>query len=139
MDTETLKRETLIENDAVSLWYYPDLKIIHHKFHKFIMGDKFKEAMLKGAEYFEKYKCTKWLSDDRNSSALRRGDVEWGYESWQPKVFKAGWKYWAVVMPDLMAGKLTMRSIIDYYKERNVIVEIFDDIDLALKWLIENN
>jgi len=42
-------------------------------------------------------------------------------------------------MPDLMAGKLTMRSIIDYYKERNVIVEIFDDIDLALKWLIENN
>ena len=66
-------------------------------------------------------------------------DVEWGYESWQPKVFKVGRKYWAVVMPDLMAGKLTVRSIIDYYKERNVTVEVFDDIDLALKWLIEND
>ena len=42
-------------------------------------------------------------------------------------------------MPDSMAGKLTMRSIIEYYKERNVTVEIFDDVDLALKWLMEND
>ena len=44
MDTETLKEKTLIENDAVSLWYYPDLKIIHHKFHKFIMGISSKQC-----------------------------------------------------------------------------------------------
>jgi len=139
MAESTIKRETLLENDAASLWYYPDYGIIHHKIHKFIMGDKFKEVMLTGAEYCEKKNCKKWLSDDRKSSALRKVDVEWGNENWQPIMIKAGWKYWAVVMPDLMAGKLTMRAIIDYYKERNVTVEIFDDVDLALKWLIEND
>ena len=93
--------------------------------------------MLKGAEYFEKEGCKKWLSDDRKNSALRKADVEWATNVWKPKMVKAGWKYWAIMMPDLAVGRMSMKLIIDEYEQVGVTVEPFEDVDLALKWLEE--
>jgi len=137
MEELDVKKEILIDNDAASLWYYPDKKIIHHKLKKFIYGSKFKELLETGAEYFEKEGCKKWLSDDRDSSALRKADLDWGEQNWKSRILEAGWKYWAIMMPDLEVGKLTMKALINMYKESGVTVEIFDDIELAYKWLSE--
>ena len=135
MKEADLKRKILIDNDVVSLYYYPDKKIIHHTFKKFVFGTDFQKVMETGAEYFEKEGCRKWLSDDRNSSVLRKVDLEWGEEHWRARILKAGWKYWAIMMPDLTVGKMTMKHIINDYKSSGVNVEIFDNLDLALKWL----
>lgn len=77
------------------------------------------------------------MSDDRNSSALRKVDLEWGENNWKQRIVKAGWKYWAIMMPDLEVGKLTMKNLIRDFKELGVTVEIFDDVELAYKWLAE--
>lgn len=137
MNELDVKKEILIDNDVVSLWYYPDTKIIHHKFKKFIHGENFQKVLETGADYFEKKGCKKWLSDDRNSSALRKVDLEWGENNWNSRIIKAGWKYWAIMMPDLEVGKLTMKNLINLYKGLGVNVEIFDNIELAYKWLSE--
>jgi hypothetical protein len=47
----------------------------------------------------------------------------------------AGWKFWAIVMPDKKIGQMNMQSIIDLYKEKCVTIQIFDDPAEALKWL----
>lgn len=47
-------KEVLIDNDVAYLWYYPETKIIHHKFKKFIYGEKLYNLLLTGTEYFEK-------------------------------------------------------------------------------------
>jgi hypothetical protein len=130
-----MNKEILLDNDVVTLWYYPESKIIHHQFHKFIYGEKFQEVMLKGLEYFEKEKCSKWLSDDRKNSALRKADLEWGNTYWRSRMIAAGWKYWAIMIPDLTVGKMSMMHLIDDYKKDKIEVEIFEDVELALKWL----
>ena len=130
-----MPKETIIENEYASLWYYPEQKIVHHKFHKFIFGEKFQEIMMKGADIFEEKGCVKWLSDDRNNSALPQEDLAWGEANWKPRVLNAGWKYWALVMPDKSAGKLAMRPLVEQYLKEGVTVEIFDDSDEAFKWL----
>lgn len=132
-----MNKETLIDNDVATLWYYTESKIIHHQFNKFIYGEKFQEIMLKGLQYFEKEKCTKWLSDDRKNSALRKEDTEWAITYWKSRMLAAGWKYWAIMMPDITVGKMSMRHVIDDYKKSGVEVEIFEDVELALKWLEE--
>ncbi len=130
-----MEKEIIIDNEYASLWYYPEQKIVHHKFHQFIHGDKFREVLMKGADLFEQKGCVKWLSDDRNNSALRAEDIEWGNQNWTPRVINAGWKYWALMMPDKVLGKMNMRPLIDQYLKQGVNVEVFDDVDEALKWL----
>ena len=86
MDELNINKEILIDSPVASLWYYPESKIIHHKFKKFIYGEDLKNLLVTGAEYFEKKGCKKWLSDDRKSSALRKADLEWGENNCQKRM-----------------------------------------------------
>lgn len=132
----TLNKEIVLNNQVVSLWYYPDLHIIHHKTHQFIYGDQYRELLSKGAEIFENNNCTGWLSDDRLGSAVRKEDLDWATENWTPRILKAGtWKSWATLLPDKSVGKMKMKKIVEHYKTLGVQVEIFDDENEALDWL----
>src|SRR5215475_4695951 len=126
---------TVLDNDYVTLWFYPETKIMHHKFHKFIYGPEFRNVMTSGLEVFKKNGAQKWLSDDRANSALPTEDLMWGLDEWAPQVFEAGWKYWAIVMPDKLAGQLNMNRIMKQYIDRGLTIEVFSDADEALKWL----
>lgn len=123
------------ETDKFSLYCYPKERIIHHVIHQFIFGEAFQELMTKGADAFEKYNCKKWLSNDRSSSVLKPEDVEWGQNYWEPRVLKAGWKYWAIIVPKSAIGQLTMKPIIDRYAKLGVTVQVFDNEQAGLDWL----
>jgi hypothetical protein len=126
---------TVLKNEFATVWYHPDGKIVHHQFHKFIYGQAFRDVLTKGAEIFEQHGATKWLSDDRNNSALPAEDSDWGVQVWTPRVLKSGWKYWAVVMPEKVIGQMNMRRFVEMYSEMGVIVKVFSSPDEALAWL----
>lgn len=126
---------TIINTDYATLWYHADQKIVHHQFHKYIYGEEFRAVLKSGLEIFCLNGAYKWLSDDRKNSALTAEDTKWGIEVWAPKVLAAGWRYWAIVMPDKIAGKLNMQRIIDNYAARGLTIDIFDDPAEARKWL----
>ena len=136
MNQTKLSKQTIFEDEYASLWYYPDIKIIHHKFHKFIYGDHFRTLLTKGADVFEQEGCIKWLSDDRNNSALPSEDAKWAIGNWNPRVLGAGWRYWAMILPDKSVGKLNMKRLITNYEMIGVQVELFEDTDSALDWLM---
>lgn len=97
-----MSKITLIENEYASLVYLSDAKIIHHTFHKPIGGLNFREVLNTGAKTLEKHQASKWLSDDRANSVLSPEDTEWSKTDWFPRAIKAGWKYWALVVPQNM-------------------------------------
>ena len=130
-----MKRETILENEHFSLWYYPEEKIIHHKLHKFIYGEAFKSCLNRGTEALQEIKATKWLSDDRLNAALSEEDSVWGRDDWLPRTVKAGWKFWALVMPEKATGQMMMRRLIKDMAEQGLTIEVFDDVDEALAWL----
>ena len=126
---------TVIDNDFFTMWYYPEDKIVHHKVHKFIWGQALQDMLSKGAEIFEKNSAKKWLSDDRTNGAISPEDQEWAQKAWFPRVKNAGWKYWALVMPEKVIGQLNMKHFVQTYADQGVTVQVFADPDLALKWL----
>lgn len=132
-----MRKETIVENEFFSLWYYPDQKIVHHKFHKFIFGEAFKACLNRGTEVLKENGAEKWLSDDRNNSALPKEDSRWGVEEWLPRTMAVGWRFWAVVMPDKATGRMNMRSLIEKTAAEGITVEVFDDVDEAQQWLVE--
>jgi hypothetical protein len=130
-----MSKDILIDTDYVTLWYDPEKKIVHHKFHKYIYGQQFRDALEKGLEVFKEKGAQKWLSDDRNNSALPTEDTNWAQSNWAPRVIAAGWKYWAIVLPEKVIGQINMQHFIDNYSEQGVTVKIFSDPDEARKWL----
>jgi hypothetical protein len=130
-----MSKDTIIDTEYATLWYHPEPKVVHHKFHKYIYGEEFRQVLEKGLEVFIQHNAQKWLSDDRLNSALPPEDAEWGINNWSPRVMGAGWKYWALVMPDKIVGQMNMQRFIDLYAKQGVTVQIFDDPDEALKWL----
>ena len=125
----------IIENEYATLWYHPDSKIVHHRIYKPIGGQTFRDVMNKGAEVFQKFGAQKWLSDDRGNSALSPEDSDWGTNDWTPRVIAAGWKYWAVIMPEKVIGQINMQRFIKANSELGVVTQVFSDPDEALRWL----
>lgn len=125
----------LLDSEHATVWYHPDGRIVHHKFHKPLSGAAFRSVLETGAAMFEKHGATKWLSDDRANGALHPDDSAWAMNEWSPRVVKAGWKQWAIVMPEQVLGKLNMKRFINMYSELGVAVQTFEEPDAALEWL----
>jgi hypothetical protein len=126
---------TIVNDANISMWYYPESKILHHQIHRFFFGKPFRDSMLKGIEVLQKNGARKWLSDDRNETALTPEDLEWGDKEWFPRAAKCGWKYWALVMPEKVVGQLSVKKLIDRYSARGVTTQVFSSVDQAKKWL----
>lgn len=134
-----MARETVIDNEYAMMWYYPDKKIVHHKIIKFIWGQTFYDFLLTGTELLRKHRVRKWLSDDRDCPVLRQEDMDWGQVNWFPQTIKAGWKYWAIVLPTKAAGKMNLKALAEDYSKAGLTAKFFTDPDEAMAWLEAQN
>jgi hypothetical protein len=125
----------VLENDCVTMRYHEDSGILEHRFHKHMWGAKFREALDKGLEVLKAHGGSKWLSDDRCNAALPQDDTNWALNDWFPRVMKAGWKYWAIVLPEHVIGQMNMKRFIATYSAKGVTTRIFDDPVAAMEWL----
>ena len=130
-----METQVILENEYATLWYRPQGKIVHHQFHKFIHGNTFREVLDRGLDAFKTYGAHKWLSDDRHNSTLTKEDGEWAIMDWSNRVIDAGWKYWAVVLPDRKIGQTNLNMFMKEYIARGLEVRVFEDPDEARRWL----
>jgi hypothetical protein len=126
---------TVLDNDYATLWLHPEKKIVHHKVKKYVYGENLRQLLLTGYETLKKNACKKWLSDDLNNGPLLKEDEAWAKTSWFPNVVKAGWKFWAIVMPAQVIGQLNMKRFVDDYAKAGITVSVFSESDKALAWL----
>jgi hypothetical protein len=132
-----LSKELILENDYAILWYHTESKIIHHQIKKYVYGKELQELLMKGSEVLKARGAKKWLSDDRNNSALTKSDEDWANNTWLPITIKNGWKYWAIVQPEKVIGQLNMKKFAKAHAEKGIIANLFSDPDEAMKWLAE--
>jgi hypothetical protein len=125
----------LIDTPSAILRYHKRTRIVHHELRQFIYGDAFRAVLDKGLEAFQKYGAKKWLSDDRGNGPLKPADADWALNDWAPRVMAAGWKVWAVVMPEKVLGQMNMKRWIETYAAQGVKVEAFTDPAEAMTWL----
>jgi hypothetical protein len=70
-----------------------------------------------------------------NNGPLLKEDEAWAKTNWFPNVVKAGWKFWAIVMPAQVIGQLNMKRFVDDYAKAGITVSVFSESDKALAWL----
>lgn len=126
---------TIVDDENISIWYHPESKILHHQIHRFFYGKPWRDAFNKGAEAFLKYGAYKYLSDDRQIATLTKEDQEWGENDWSPRLVKAGWRYWAIVMPEKVIGQVTLKKAAANQSASGVTTRIFSSPEEAKQWL----
>lgn len=127
---------TLIDNQYVTLWFHEDTGIVHHVYRIGIGGDYLKEALTRGTDYLIERKAFKWLSDNRAIEGVTDEEAQWIDTVWLPRTIEAGWKYWALVVPESVAGRMNMIQFVESFANRGVMVRVFTDPDVAMEWLI---
>ena len=123
------------DDEYMTMWYYPESKILHHQIHQFFFGQTYRDVFNAGAQAFQKYGAQKWLSDDRKVTTWSKEDVDWGNNDWFPRVLKMGWKYWAVILPEKVIGQLVMKKFTEKYSTLGIQAKIFSSVEEAKKWL----
>lgn len=131
-----MSETVLLENEFGVVRYNSEHEYIYHTFHKPIGGEPFRTILDTGVEHLAKNKAHKWLSDDRNNAEFAPEDAQFAIADWGPRAAAAGWKYWALIVPESMAGRASMQDIVAAFFQLGVEVRVFIDIDTAKEWLI---
>lgn len=128
---------TIYNSEYITVEYWPDHKLIYHTVHQPMSGQlsMFKEALNAGTAALQKYKVHKWLSDDRKNDALTPEGNEWSFSDWQPRTLKAGWKYWALVVPQNLAAAGTLTPVIETLYALGLRMMVFTTVEDAVAWL----
>ena len=127
--------KTVFENEDAVLWYHKNEKIIHHQVKRPIMGDQLKNILEKGYEELKKTNAIKWLSDDRLLGPFSRDDQKWCEEVWFPKTRDAGWRFWAIVLPEKVLGQMSLQYFQRKYSEQGITARFFNTPEDAIEWL----
>jgi hypothetical protein len=130
-----MKKVTIQDDSDASLFYYPEIGAVHHVIKRFLEGDAFRNLMTRGADAFIEHGCTKWLADDRGLDAFRPEDLVWAGDNWQGRLRAAGWKHWAMILPDKVVGRVVAKKVAVRFIEAGLDVRTFEDEASALEWL----
>lgn len=125
----------IVDNEYITITYLPDEGIIYHTIHQPVGGQPLRDAINAGTDALEKYGAIKWLSDDRKNGPLAPDDLEWGFTHWNKRAIAAGWKYWAMVVPEEMAAAGTLSETMSDLVGLGLRAMVFTDPDKALDWL----
>lgn len=128
-------REVVLQNEHVTLWYYPELKIVHHQMMHSPPAETFRELLSEGAGLVERFRVSKWLSDDRGNTLLRPDEEKWANQVWLPRVLRGGFRYWAIVLPEAAIGKLNMRRLAAQHEQYGIVSHIASQPGKAFDWL----
>ena len=125
---------TVFDDEYMSLWYYPETGIVHHRMKGYLPPGGFRKPLNASAELLETHRATKYVSDDRANVVVDPDDTEWADDHWYPRVAKAGLKHWALVMPSTVVGTLQGKSILETRRRQGLDVEGFGRVEIIQRF-----
>lgn len=125
----------VLDLEKATLFFHPEAGIVHHSFKQSVSGDDFRLVLSEGLKLLEDPEVDKWLSDDLHNLDLTPEDRDWADNWWRPRAIAAGWKYWAVVMPENAFGVVDMAAHVTAARREGIEVSVFSEAGAALAWL----
>lgn len=132
-----MSSDVVYENEHITMYYHPDTKIVHHVYESTIGGETLKHGLTLGVDLLKQHNAEKWLSDNRKSDAHTEEETEWINSVWLPSAIEAGWKFWALVVPDSFIARVNQIEFVQAFYDMGVWVRVFINPDEAMAWLIE--
>jgi hypothetical protein len=126
---------SIFDNQYIQMSYDPESRIIRHHYYPQLNSYYLRAGLDRGVGIMNDYGATKWLSDNRETNAHSPEDTEWINNDWLPRAVKAGWKFWALVVPETVVAQMNMVEFVQAFYDQGVRVMVFTDPDEAQRWL----
>ena len=129
--------ETILENEFISILYYPEQKIIAHTVHQPISNMQLMEAMKVASNFLVENNVSKWLSDDRKNGPIENdiAEADMDYKEYNQRMIDAGWRYWANVIPTSLEAAYTLTPVMEEMHDMGLQMNVFTSYDEAFDWL----
>lgn len=131
--------QVIIDNPCVQLYYHEDVGVVHHHWTADLDSKHMRESLSTGVELLKQHGAYKWLSDNRFIQPHSDADEIWINQVWLPDAINAGWRCWALVVPEAFASRVNMVNFVNEFYEKGVRVMVFTDVDKAMDWLISTD
>ncbi len=127
---------TVLSNEYFDLLFHENTKIIHHIYKPKMSGAQLKDVLNGGTKLMIEHQATKWLSDNRQLAvAFSEEDAQWVNNDWLPRTIQAGWKYWAMVVPESLISQADHIKYVESFYDLGIWVTVYEDVESALRWL----
>jgi len=131
----------LLKNKYVQVEFWEDVPCIANIHLMPVLGKEFRNSLEQVLDLYKKLKKDHqelfWLADTRKFGVMSADDQEWIAREWNPRVYQAGLRYMAFIVPESTFGEISIKK----YKEKVATQAnsfetcMFEDVYKAKEWL----
>lgn len=129
-------KTTVISNRYFDLFFYEREKIIHHVYKPPMSSAQLKDQLTTGTQLLRESGATKWISDNRQVvNTFDAETTDWVNNVWLPETVEAGWKYWALIVPEAVAASTDHIKFVESFYNSGVWVTVWTNFEEAYEWI----
>lgn len=117
-----IQEETYYESKNGKVGYHPKRNAILLHIKGFMKSEEYQQAFLKSLECAQKKNARVWISDFSGLVGQKPEDLDWTLNEWYPKWFTRQFDEVAIVEPEQVFGKLSLKKLLtrDLFSRYNV-------------------
>ena len=123
------------ETDTYKLEHDVETNSILHTIKRFLVTEEWRDLLSTGQNYFVEKNLSKWISDNRDLPIVHNNIDDWLFNEWLPGMINLGWKKWALIEPEISAGKKNQEKYQESFAQVGIEVQSFKELDQARAWI----
>ena len=127
--------KNFIDDEFLSGFYYPELKLMHYKWKQPCIKNHYKEKFEKGLIYADSVLVHYFISDIRKQGMVGSEDRRWFEQVALPKAIDKGLKKAAVVFDGNVFKMYYVNLLMVSFYNKGINMKYFKDTPLAVNWL----
>ncbi len=126
----------ILDNEFVTLVYEDENALLFDVYKANIAFETIQASLNAGLQKMNETHANRWLTDTRAIGGFSEAGAQWVLTDWAPRALEAGWKYWALVVPEAMEGRVAMVQFVNAFAQVGIRVRVFIDINKARQWVV---
>ena len=118
--------------------FYPDDKLLYVRWHGHLTGAEIVRGVQQGCQWRDQFTYSFILNDKSDSGGDWSDALPWLQYEWLPQALHAGVKAMAYVFSPDRENQFATQSFVAALRP-HMAVELFDNVDVALAWLQQQN
>ena len=122
-------------NTICTVTYNPDPDFASMCWHQYGSSEQVRERLENYLEVVKESGTTKGLSDHRGMTMLSAEDQEWVTNNFVPRLYAAGLRYSAVILPESHFARIGIQKVVSRVRPNEIDVRYFQTVQEAEQWL----
>ncbi|MEM9954865.1 MAG: hypothetical protein AAF846_24880 [Chloroflexota bacterium] len=127
----------IVTDENMHLEYLEDSATYLERFKTELELDLMRKALPIARKEIDRHQFTRWITDARAISGMSPETAQWILTEWLPSMQDTTWKYWALVVPEALAGRMQMMQFMQAVSNLGIQIRTFTTMEDAQDWVTD--